>query len=212
MKKSLLATLRYPTAYLLIAVNLIPIIGVIFWDWDSHNIITLYVLETIMIGALAYIKLVILSPGNRTKYFLFFFTHFFIFGGAALSVLLSFLDPKNSGLNWSLLIDIFPTISWALLALVANHLISTIWEIVSQKKSKIQLAGNQLGIAYLRMMFIIVLSLPLVLFSYSGGAIFGVVALVLIKILVELFLYSAELHGDLKYFSPETNGSTRKYL
>jgi hypothetical protein len=48
---------RRPAAILLIAVNLFPIIGVLFRDWDGFTIILLYWLETGLLGLVAVFKI-----------------------------------------------------------------------------------------------------------------------------------------------------------
>jgi len=46
----------------LILANLIPIVGVIWWDWDIFGVVALYWLENVMIGVFNILKMLTCSP------------------------------------------------------------------------------------------------------------------------------------------------------
>ena len=50
------------TALFLIAVNLIPLAGVLFWNWSLFQIVALYWLENLIIGAINLLKMGVSSP------------------------------------------------------------------------------------------------------------------------------------------------------
>jgi hypothetical protein len=74
--------------YLLIAANLLPVIGVLFWDWSPIQIFMVYALETVVIGIFTILKLAIstiargkddwYNQGKTAQVSGFFFILFFI--------------------------------------------------------------------------------------------------------------------------------------
>ena len=60
----------------LIAVNVFPIIGVIFLGWDIFEVVILYVLETFIIGLFNILKMFIVKDGGKAFLIPFFFIHY----------------------------------------------------------------------------------------------------------------------------------------
>lgn len=50
------------TALFLIAVNLLPLAGVLFWNWSLFQVVALYWLENLIIGAINLLKMLVSSP------------------------------------------------------------------------------------------------------------------------------------------------------
>ena len=50
------------TAIFLIAVNFIPLAGVMFWNWSLFQIVALYWLENLIIGVINLLKMLVSSP------------------------------------------------------------------------------------------------------------------------------------------------------
>lgn len=48
--------------WVLIGANLIPLIGVLFWDWSTFEVVALYWLENVIIGAINVLKMITCSP------------------------------------------------------------------------------------------------------------------------------------------------------
>ena len=73
---------------LLIAANLLPVVGAIFWNWNAKEIFLVYCLETIIIGILNLVKMAIVTvvrktdtwynQGSSTKQSGLFFMFFFL--------------------------------------------------------------------------------------------------------------------------------------
>ena len=53
-----------PSAITLILVNLLPLLGVMFWGWDVFSLLCLYWAETVVIFAINLFKMVICSPSR----------------------------------------------------------------------------------------------------------------------------------------------------
>ncbi|RLD80208.1 MAG: hypothetical protein DRJ10_07755 [Bacteroidetes bacterium] len=60
----------------LIAVNVFPIIGVFFLGWDIFEVVTLYVLETFIIGLFNIFKMFFVKDGGKPFLIPFFFIHY----------------------------------------------------------------------------------------------------------------------------------------
>ncbi len=58
------AAFRLP-ALILIGANLIPLAGVLFWDWSLFQVVALYWLENVMLGALNLLRMLLSSPGRE---------------------------------------------------------------------------------------------------------------------------------------------------
>ena len=73
--------LRAPSVVMLIAVNLLPLYGVLFWGWDLYSLMILYWMETGVIGFFAILQMALLAG-----WFALFLVPFFIvhFGGFML--------------------------------------------------------------------------------------------------------------------------------
>ncbi|HSP86938.1 MAG TPA: DUF6498-containing protein [Ignavibacteriaceae bacterium] len=49
--------LKDKSSYFIIAMNLFPILGVIFWNWDPVSFVFIYIAETIIIGVINFFKI-----------------------------------------------------------------------------------------------------------------------------------------------------------
>jgi len=54
-----------PSALILVAANLLPIVGVVFWGWDAFVLLMLYWLETAIIGFWTIVRLVSMDADGR---------------------------------------------------------------------------------------------------------------------------------------------------
>ncbi len=135
----------------LITVNLIPLIGVLFNDWDAGLILLLYWSENLVLGGYNALK-ILLRPAEHPIVFAgrllpaaFFCFHYGAFCGVHGLFLLSFIDPSGpdvmSSNDWPFLLVFmeilvetikavwltrFDVLFWPLLALVVSHGISFI--------------------------------------------------------------------------------------
>lgn len=82
-----------PSTWVLIAVNLIPLAGVFFWNWDLFSLMVLYWMETAMIGFYQLVKILITSPVLAVFLIPFFTFHFGMFMYVHFLFLSSFFGP-----------------------------------------------------------------------------------------------------------------------
>ncbi len=69
-RQGLKEALQRTSSWVLIAVNLGLIAGVIAWNWSVFDIIFLYWVENLMIGAINLLKMATANPGNASLTFL----------------------------------------------------------------------------------------------------------------------------------------------
>jgi hypothetical protein len=115
VQKGLVEVLQRPSAWVLIAVNLGLIAGVIVWDWKVFDIVFLYWVENLVIGVINVLKMITAKPasgtdpgqkrlhqikpgrGGTTKLFLipFFIVHYGMFCfGHGVFIFFLFADDK----------------------------------------------------------------------------------------------------------------------
>lgn len=83
-----------PSNLFLVLANIVPLLGVLFWGWDAKGVFVVYILETVLIGALNVLKMLVVyilngtrnepppSPGDNVGGFFiipFFIFHYYFF-------------------------------------------------------------------------------------------------------------------------------------
>ncbi|MGB2011794.1 MAG: DUF6498-containing protein, partial [Akkermansiaceae bacterium] len=53
------------SGFVLIGANLIPLAGVLAWDWSIFHVVVVYWLENVIIGAINILKMITCSPDAR---------------------------------------------------------------------------------------------------------------------------------------------------
>ena len=88
----------------LIVVNLIPLIGVFYWDWDVGSVVILYWSENLVIGFYTIVKMLALSPMGGAFTSLFFLVHYGGFCAVHGLFVLAMTQPEMpevlSDMNW----------------------------------------------------------------------------------------------------------------
>lgn len=110
------------TSLLLVLVNLIPLVGVLFFDWQVIELMVLFWAENVVIGVLYIARLVVLyrtrQQGSLLFSIVFFTFHFGAFCLGHLVFILSLFHPGDPS-GFSVLVLLLP-----LAALLVSHLMS----------------------------------------------------------------------------------------
>jgi predicted membrane channel-forming protein YqfA (hemolysin III family) len=85
--------LRYPFVIVLIAANLVPLAGVLFWGWDLFVLMTAYWMETGVIGIWTIVQMAMLARWGALFYVPFFVVHFGMFMIGHLLFLVTMFGP-----------------------------------------------------------------------------------------------------------------------
>jgi hypothetical protein len=137
---------RSPPALLLIAANLVPLWGVLVWDWPVFPLLVLFWAENVILGVLNVLRMLLADPADlplwATKLFMvpFFCVHygmftaghglfvFTFFGGDAYEPLIDDLWTHHAFFH-----AVHEYQLWAPLAVLAgSHLFSFIWNYIGR--------------------------------------------------------------------------------
>lgn len=95
---------RWFTPVILVIGNLIPLAGVVVWDWDVGSIVMLYWAENLVLGALTIFKMFVTQPVGALFMAAFFLVHYggfcAVHGLIAGSLFGLPIDDAMDNLNW----------------------------------------------------------------------------------------------------------------
>jgi len=192
--------------------NLLPIIGVLLWDWDVHSIVTLYWSENLILGCIMLLKMGYLSGLKAIPNILFFLVHYGAFCAAhgifiselfatELSAGVTADSAFNTGQPLGMLGQSLETILgaagtlwwWAFVALGVSHLVSLVVNWIGQGEYRQDTVGSLMTAPYRRLMILhITVLLGGVAVTELGSPIYLVVVLVFVKIAIDLLLHRRE--------------------
>lgn len=112
-----------PSALALVAGNLVPAAGVLYWGWEVFALLVLFWLESLVIAAYAVVKVVLLTAKYRTALkFAFFFGVFWMMYGVFVMAIFGreYVQVARLDLGMGALVAELG-LGWPLLALVASH-------------------------------------------------------------------------------------------
>lgn len=189
-----------PSSIVLIAANLLPLAGVLLFDWRVFDILMLYWVENIVIGVVNVVRMAA-SPG-RDKLFLipFFTVHYGLFCFCHLAAVTGlFSESFGTASAWQYffaepLSEIWRSPLWiAIAAIAASHLFSFFSNYLGGGEYKRTTAGHLMGRPYGR---IVVLHVAIIggalLIQWLGSPIMMLLVLVAAKIVLDLRLHVAE--------------------
>ncbi len=181
------------SAVVLVAANLVPLFGVLLFDWQVVDVVLLYWFENVVIGAINVLRMLICGPARRYSLVLFFILHYGIFCFAHLQALNALLDRSGGlGVAWDQQAFLSPF--WAgLAAIAASHLFSFFFNFVGGGEYRRTTISKLMGRPYGR---IVVLQLAILagaaLIQWLGTTLGLLIALIGVKIVMDLKLHAAE--------------------
>ena len=205
---------QFTSTIALLIGNLLPIVGVVLWDWDVRSIITLYWSENLILGGIMLLKMGYLSGFKAIPNILFFLVHFGGFcAGHALFITELFAGDIPGGLTGEAQSafnsdnpasffthaagSIFGSAGtlwwWAFIALTVSHLVSFLLNWIGQQEYLQDTTGSLMTAPYRRLM---VLQISMILGGLAvtemGSPVYLVVVLVLVKIALDLLMHRRE--------------------
>jgi Family of unknown function (DUF6498) len=204
---------------LLVASNLLPIVGVLFWGWNLWSIIILYWIENGIVGALNVPKILLAQGGDgptrsgvggrvlmaaffTVHYGLFWFVHG-IFVWLALPLFAgfgTFAQPVGFGGTFvgagdSLVLSGVrgDVLQWGTIALLISHVASFLLNYVGRREYLTKSVGDQMFAPYAR---VVILHVTILLGAFAtvliGQPIGSLVILVVLKTVLDLWLHLRE--------------------
>ena len=188
--------IRNVSLALLVAANLLPVLGVLYWDWDVFSIMFLFWCENVVIGLFGVAKTVKVGGLFLAAFFL---VHYggFMFGHLMVIMMLFADDPESIARakdSVQSFLEVFD--SWTLAA-IAGLFISHGWSFVENfigKREYESLSrGGAMSMAYKRMVITHVALIAGGFFLVKQGEpIIGLLILLAMKIVLDVVLHNRE--------------------
>jgi hypothetical protein len=203
-----------PSSIALVLANLVPLAGVLFFGWGVFPLMLLFWLENVIVGVLNVVKMLLASP-DRGKYWAvkmflvpFFTVHYGMFCLVhGVFVLVLFRGPRPGGdlpgpeqiaeliSRWNL--------GWAALALLASHGFSLVSNYLLTGRFRHTNPSDLMKAPYGR---IVVLHVAILgggfLLTALNSPIWGLVLLIIGKVLLDLNAHRREHAGPRRAFNP----------
>jgi len=180
---------------ILLLVNIFPIIGIIFFDWNIFSIFFLYWAESAAIGIFNIFKMFKIGGPLSVPLVIFFIFHYSVFMMAHLMFIMVLFNPGGMlmVMNQSDLIIYFKDIYIVLAFIFISHGFSFVVNFYQKKEYSKTTLGKQMGAPYAR---IIIMQLAII---------FGGFLLMLLhsQILVAILLVALKIFFDLKAHNKE---------
>jgi len=188
---------------LLVAANLLPLIGVLLWDWDVFALLLLFWCENVIIGLFGIARMVVSASDENTFEGLFlpvfFLVHYggFMFGHFMVLVFMysnslpeagSIVGPANS---YRIVVE---NLSWvALIALFVSHGWSFAENFMGNREHERITPGQAMALPYRRMM---ITHVALIIGGFfvieTGQPLAGLILLILMKIVLDVVFHRRE--------------------
>jgi Family of unknown function (DUF6498) len=186
---------------LILIVNLIPVYGVLYWDWQGFDLLFLYWLENWIVGFFMILRLVIhryqgvgdvIGTILTMPFTAFHYSAFCIGHGIFILVLFKKIDGDPLVGMWSLVISLVqtPEIMFALAGLLLTHFIRWIKTIIKAPFYPGPVIGSAYGRILLTHLTIFACAFGL---FWLGSSEFGLLFLVLVKLAIDLILFRREI-------------------
>ncbi|MFC1898607.1 DUF6498-containing protein [Candidatus Cloacimonadota bacterium] len=194
-----------PSTILLILVNLLPIYGVLFWEWKVFPLILLFWLENVFVGFFNVLKMIISKPEEGANwlgkifivpFFAFHYGMFTAVHGIFVVLLFGSESMHFSGLpGLETVVQIINTfhLEYVALMLFLSHGFSFLWNYVGKKEYKSAELKTLMARPYGR---IVVLHLTIIfggfLLKALGSPVAGLILFILLKIFMDVSAHSKE--------------------
>ncbi len=201
------------TSIILVVANLVPLVGVLFYDWELKNVMLLYWIENLIVGAINILRIVFMANDQHLLSRLFasgFFTlHYGIFcmaHGALLFELLAIridgleemFSPIDMLLNASLIIRFLQdtmgeTAILALFAMLISHGLSLRMHYFKNGERRRMTVSKAMHLPYQR---IVVMHIGLIagafLIEEFGSPLYLLLALIVAKVATDVVFHRKE--------------------
>lgn len=183
-----------PALIFMLFTNAIPIFGVLTFGWDVGTILTLYWLESVIIGILNIPKMWTCEGSLGTKLFLtpFFIAHF---GGFSLGHAFFLKDVFKVGTLFDSLLSFGP-ILWTALTFLLSHIFSMLINFFGKKEYEGRLANEQMFFPYGR---IIIMHIVIIfgggLVMLLGQPLIALIMLIGLKVMFDMAAHTMEHDG-----------------
>jgi hypothetical protein len=185
------------SAAALVAANLVPVAGVLFWDWPLATLLALYWAETAVIGVFNVFKMLLIHPLGGLFLGAFFCVHFGMFMFVHALFLAAFFLQGFAGFESAPAL-LLAALRWELLFLVLSHAVSFVLHWILGDERRKHTLAQQMGAPYSRVILMHVTILFGGFAVLALGAPGAVLALfIVLKTIMDLRAHLKE-HGGLR--------------
>lgn len=180
-----------PAIIFLILANLVPLFGVFQWGWKVGDILILYWVENVIIGALNIPKMWACDGSVGRKIFLtpFFIVHFGMFCFAHAMVLAEFFGNGRSLSDWVLSGFIF----WTGVSFLVSHSFSMLVNFFGRGEFRGRDVQRQMFVPYGRIVIMhVVVLVGGILVQALGSPIYALLVLIVIKTVMDMTAHNRE--------------------
>lgn len=189
-----------PSSIALVLANLVPLAGVLLFDWQVFDVLMLYWAENVIIGVINVLRMGVCRGGEKWFLMLFFVVHYgmFCFGHLA-AVTAIFSEAIGTGTAWQYYFgmpieDAWKSPLWmAIAAIAASHLFSFFGNFIAGGEYRRTSASKLMQRPYGR---IVVLHVAIIfgaaLIQWLGSPVMMLVVLIAAKIALDLRLHASE--------------------
>lgn len=116
-----------PSAWLLIAANMVPVMGVLLLGWGVFDVLLLYWTENVVIGVFNVLRMMLVQPANPVAWFTkllmvpFFVVHYGMFTAVHGFFLMALFQDETAAWNLSGPADSVPDMFFATLAAILER-------------------------------------------------------------------------------------------
>lgn len=189
-----------PSSIALVLANLVPLFGVLLFDWQVIDVLMLYWAENVVIGAINVLRMGVCPEGEKWFLIPFFVIHYGIFCfGHLTAVTAIFSESFGTGSAWQYFFsvpfaDAWRTPLWmAIGAIAASHLFSFFANFIAGEEYRRTSVSKLMQRPYGR---IVVLHIAIIvgaaLIDWLGSPIAMLVVLIAAKIALDLKLHNSE--------------------
>lgn len=194
-----------PSIIFLVIANLLPIVGVIWWQWSVFAVMLLFWLENIIVGLLNMPRILFASGDTGNKYTrtgariftsVFFVVHYGLFTFVHGTFVFSMFgqdvgDDITPQLVWQVVHEY--QLYWAVLALFVSHAVSLVMNYFVSGEYKTATVKKMMNKPYSR---IVVLHIGIIaggfLIQSLQQPLLGLIALIIVKIIVDIRAHRKE--------------------
>ena len=198
---TVLEKLKNYSVLALVVSNCLPLLGVLFWGWDTFTVILMYWSENVVIGFYHVLKMICAKgevgpkAGSKVSIILFFIIHYGLFSAAhGLFVFALFSGNGNGGVDMTLipmLLSFDKILCFA--CLLVSHGVSFVQNYIIKgeyKKTQLEkLAPTPYGRVVIMHLTVIFGGMAS---DFMGSPVWVLVILIVLKIIVDLKLHNRE--------------------
>lgn len=189
-----------PSSIALILANLVPLAGVLLFDWQVFDILMLYWSENVIIGVVNILRMAVCRSADKWFLIPFFMVHYGMFCFVHLKAVTTiFSEAIGTGSSWQYFFGLPFAEAWksplwmAIAAIAASHLFSFFGNFVAGEEYRQTSASKLMQRPYGRIVVLhVAIIIGAALTQFLGSPAVMLIVLIAAKIALDLRLHASE--------------------